>query len=51
MVFFSENSRPFRKGRNPVSRVLFQKSELTEFLGKLGEFCEKLGEFAFGHQA
>ena len=30
-----------------LSRVLFPKRELTEFLGKkLGEFCEKLGEFA-----
>ena len=28
-------------GRNTVSRVLFQKRELTEFCGKLGEFCEK----------
>ena len=27
-------------GRNPVSRVQFQKRELTEFCGELGEFCE-----------
>ena len=33
------------KGRNTVSRVLFQKRVLTEFCGKLGEFCVKLGEF------
>ena len=30
-----------------ISRVLFQRRELTEFCSKLGEFCEKLGEFAF----
>ena len=34
-------------GRNTVSKVLFQKRELTEFCGKLGEFCEKIGEFTF----
>ena len=32
-------------GRSTVSRVLFQRRELTEFCGKLGEFCGKLGEF------
>ena len=37
-------------GRNTVSRVLFWKRDLTEFLGKLGECCEKLGEFAFAHK-
>ena len=37
-------------GRNTVSRVLFQRRELTEFCGKLGEFCQKLGEFAFAHK-
>ena len=37
-------------GRNTVSRVLFQRRELTEFRGKLGEFCEKLGEFALAHK-
>ena len=40
----------FGNGRNIVSRVLFRKSELTEFYGKLGEFCEELGEFAFAHK-
>ena len=37
-------------GRNTVSRVLFRKRELTEFLGKLAEFCNKLGEFAFAYK-
>ena len=37
-------------GRNPVSRVLSRRRELTEFCGKLGEFCEKLGEFALAHK-
>ena len=32
---------------NTVSRVLFWKRELTEFLGELGEFAKALGEFAF----
>ena len=36
--------------RKTVSRVLFQKRELTEFCG-LGEFCEKLGEFALAHKS
>ena len=35
-----------RYRQNTVSRVLFQKSELTEFCGKLGQFCDTLGEFA-----
>ena len=36
--------------QNTVSRVLFQKRELTEFCGKLDEFCQnKLGEFALAH--
>ena len=39
-------------GRNTVSRLLFQKRELTKFCGKLGEFCEKkLGEFALAHKS
>ena len=37
-------------GRNTVSRVLFRKSELTVFCGKLGEFCEKLGEFVLARK-
>ena len=32
----------YRKRQNTVSRVLFRKTELTEFCGKLGEFCAKL---------
>ena len=37
-------------GWNAVSRVLFQRRELTEFCGKLGEFCQELAEFAFAHK-
>ena len=45
------HSRSFLgNGRNTVSRVLFRKTELTEFCRKLGEFWEKLGEFAFSHK-
>ena len=36
-------------GQNTVSRVLFRKRELTEFLGELCEFFDKLGELAFAH--
>ena len=42
--------RQIGNGRNTVSRVLFQRRELTEFYGKLSEFCEKLGEFALAHK-
>ena len=42
-----KGSLKIRNGRSTVSRVLFQKRQLTAFCGKLGEFGEKLGEFAW----
>ena len=42
----------FRHRRNSVSRALFRKRELTEFLGRLGELCQKnLSEFALAHKS
>ena len=48
--FFGFVSPSLGNGRNTVSRVLFQKRELTEFCGRFGEFCEKLDGFALVHK-